>query len=146
MIGNAGGHVAHLLICWLVRRAQRTPPVDDPLTNARLARYTGAARVFAWALLGIGAAFGGFLTFKVPVAGQLACASVTLVFTGLMAATVLDFSRVSLRWNENRIVFNSPWRGERALGCADFDSVQFSPTLGWFVLSEAETAWSFARA
>ena len=138
MTVDAGGHAAGVVIQWLVGKARRTPPVIDPLTNAKVARYPRSTRAVAWILFGLCSAGAVVLTYKVPLEMRLATGIWTGVMALAMGAMLLDFGRVSLSWTESQVVFSSPWRGQRALRWEEFTGVKFSGTLGWFVFSSRD--------
>ena len=128
------GEIGKLLIDFLVRKARRTPPLIDPLTAARVARYPAVNRCVGWALFGLCAAGAGLLTYKVPQHARLATALCSGALLAAVLAMVLDFTRVSLMWADNIVIFTSPWRGERTLRWEEVVEVKFSGAAGWFVV------------
>ncbi|MEO7038047.1 MAG: hypothetical protein ABI548_29030 [Polyangiaceae bacterium] len=128
------GEIGKYLINYLIRKARRTPPNIIVLSGARTARYPVAARGFGWGLLVLTAAFGGLLTYKVPQHMRLGFAIGTSAFIAMVLAMVVDFTRVSLTWTDQCIVFTSPWRGTRTLRWEEVTEVRFAPVAGWFVV------------
>ena len=104
------------------------------LSGARIAHYPVATRRAGWGLLVLTAAFGGLLTYKVPQHMRLGFAIGMGAFVAMLLVMVVDFTRVSLTWTDQCVVFTSPWLGARTLRWEEEAEVRFAPVAGWFVI------------